>query len=141
MNKKLLLSIIILSSGLFCGCLSSTVPKKEDSMKLVGTEEIKPASPVIDFTFEELVENTDNLLNSVLDSYQIMTEAAQQSDAPKKGIKAADKVQKEYAERLAELKDTDLSGYSPEELYSLSEELSDIITAIREARDLLNGIS
>ncbi len=140
MKKMIFLLITSLSLSLSYGCQSAAAQKEDPSMQLFDSEEIKPASPVNDFTLEKLVENTGDLLNSALESYQIMTDDAARTDAPQKGIKAAKKVQKQYGERLTELKAADLSGYSSEDLYSLSEEISNIISAIREARDLLSGI-
>ena len=66
-----------------------------------------------------------------------MQALADAEDASQKGKTAAAAIEKEYADRIAQLADTDFTQMTSEELTSLSLELIDMISAIREARDTL----
>lgn len=136
--KKTILAVIFFIFIINCGCSATAEPKEDTSMRSYFEEDVMPAGPVISLTLEEKADNTKDLLSSVQDSYGIMTELSQKEDAPKKGVKAAKKVQKKYEARLKELAEADFSDFSVSELDDISEELSNIISAIREARDLLN---
>ena len=133
--KKFLHLIILLIPVFLCGCSSSE--GSQNSGNFSQTIPINPASPVITYTHEERAENTGSLLDSAQDSFNIMNEMAEKESAPEEGVKAADAVREEYKSRLEELADADLLSYSDDELIELSLEISNIITAIRQARDLL----
>lgn len=136
--KKMYILFTTLLILLLSGC--STQSGTSEDPALIKSEEIDllPVGPTTEPTFENILSGTNNLLVSTRDSYNIMTELATRDSAPKKGIKAAQKVEKKYSARLAELENADLSSYSMEELEEISIELSNMITAIREARDLLS---
>ncbi len=99
---------------------------------------LKPIGPSKEFTLEDYILSANSLLDAVLDSYQIMTDLAASDTAPKKGVKAAKKVTEKHLTRIEELKTADFSTWSAEDLSALSLELSDMISDIREVRDLLN---
>lgn len=135
MMKKFLPLIILLIPVFLCGCSASG--GSQNSGKFSQSIEIKPASPVTTPTHEERAENTGSLLNSAQDSLNKMNEMAEKESAPEEGVKAAEAVNEEYKSRLEELAEADLLSYSDDELIELSLEISNIITAIRQARDLL----
>lgn len=93
--------------------------------------------PVTEFTLENQIKSVQNTYQNVCDSYAKMEELAKAKTASGKGQKAAAKVRKNYAERIEELSEIDFSQMTSDELLSLSVELTDMITAIREARDAL----
>ena len=103
----------------------------EENMIVVG--------PTKEFTLEDHVQTANELLAAVTDSYQQMLDSTTNSSASAKGINAAEKVREKYDARIEELKATDFSTWSAEDLSELSLELSNIISAIREARDLLSA--
>ena len=77
-------------------------------------------------------------MDAVTDSYGKMN-ALVNENTSEEAKKAVENVEKLYAERIEELKQADFSTWSAEDLSNLSTELSYIITAIREARDLLGS--
>lgn len=135
--KKLLSFAIFFIPVFLCGCSASDNAQVDDSIEYSYTEAIQPASPITTPTHEEKAEDTASLLSSAQDSFQIMNEMAEEESAPEDGVKAAEAVRKKYKSRLEELAETDFSACSDDELSEFSFEISDIITAIREARDLL----
>ena len=72
-------------------------------------------------------------INTIRDE---MISKAAQDGAPSKAVKKANAVEKKYSERLKEISKLSLTDLSDEELKEISLELSDIISAIREANDL-----
>ncbi len=102
------------------------------------TLEHQPINPETNVTFEKQVNATNNLLSATQDSYKTMLSLSESTSASKKGTRAANKVTQTYASRIDELAKIDFFALSSEELDAISFELSDIITAIREARDLLD---
>lgn len=96
--------------------------------------------PDKELTHDDLVKGVSDLCSAAQDSYSRMAEASQNENAPRKGIRAANKVKKTYEERLKELSSMDYYPMTDEEILNYSAELSEIISAIRKARDLLNGI-
>ncbi len=101
-------------------------------------EKILPIGPVEEFTIENGIKSVTQNLASVTDSYGQMISLAESENASSAGKDAANNVTEKYAARIEEIKSIDFSTLSLEDLSSLSSELSHIITAIREARDLLN---
>lgn len=135
--KKLIPFIALFIPALLCGCSASGASQKNDVIEYSSAESIQPASPSVTPTLEELAEDTATLLKSAQDSYNTMNENAEKETASQDGVKAAEAVSQKYKSRLDELEEADLSTYSYEELQELQQEISGIITAIREARDLL----
>ncbi len=103
----------------------------EEKMIVVG--------PTKEFTLEDHIQTANELLVAVTDSYQQMIDSTTNPSASAKGIKAANKVREKYEARIEELKSADFSTWSADDLSELSLELSNIISAIRKARDLLNA--
>lgn len=93
--------------------------------------------PVTEFTLENQIKGVQNTYQNVCDSYAKMQELVNEKGASKKGRKAASKVENKYDKRIQELSEMDFSKLTTDELLSLSIELTDMITAIREARDAL----
>ena len=93
--------------------------------------------PVTEFTLENQIKGVENTCQNVCGSYAKMQELAAEETASKKGKKAAAKVEENYAERIEALSETDFSLLTTDELLSLSVELTDMATAIREALDTL----
>ena len=136
--KKMYILFTILLASLFCGCSVHSDGSGDNSVLKSDEMPILPIGPTTEPTLENVLYGTNNLLVSARDSFNIMTELASKDSASKKGIKAAQKVTKKYGERLAELENTDLTSFTADELMEISSELSDMISAIRSARDLLN---
>lgn len=98
----------------------------------------KVIGPVTEPSFENQLAGAIRSYENVCDSYAKMQELSEADDASKKGKRAAAKVEKKYAGRIAELADMDFSELTSEELMSISLECTDMISAIRKARDVLN---
>lgn len=135
--------LAVLCSLLFflssCGQNASSPPLEDDDV-MVENLEYRPAKvigPTTEFTLENQIAGVTQSYDNVCDSYAKMQELSGAEDAPLKGKKAAAKVEKKYANRIAELADSDFTQMTSEELLSLSVELTDMISAIREARDAL----
>ena len=136
-SKKILLSglLLLLIAPVFCSCS----PQGEPSMKKEIKQEVTAITvgPVKELDHEEHISSVNNLLDAVVDSYGKMNASVNES-TDKDAINAAKNVEKLYGARIEELKQADFSTWSEEDLFILSSELSNMITAIREARDLLN---
>lgn len=98
----------------------------------------KTIGPSNEATVENLLAGAVQSYENVCDSYARMQELAVSDSASEKGKEAAAKVEEEYADRIAELAKMDFSQLSSEELLSISLECTDMISAIRKARDVLN---
>ena len=134
--KNFLFLIIMFIPVLLCGC-SFSGNSHDDAIEYSFSEEIKPASPVTTPTHEEKAENARSLLESAMESMNIMDELSENDSASEDDIEAAEAVRKKYKSRLEDLDETDLSALSDDELTEIELEISGIITAIREVRDLL----
>ncbi len=130
------LLLLVLSA---CGQTASTSSPEGDDV-MVEDLEYHPAKiigPTTEFTLENQIAGATQTYENVCDSYAKMQELAGADNAAAKGKKAAAEVEEKYADRIAELADTDFSQMTSEELLSLSLELTDMISAIRKARDAL----
>lgn len=132
------LTILIL---LFCSCgqNASASDLKGENMteKMTEYQPAKVIGPVVEATLENQIAGAQKSYENVCDSYAKMQELAASESASKKGKEAASAVEKEYADRIAELADADFSQMTSEELLSLSMECTDMLSAIRKARDVL----
>lgn len=136
MKNLFFIIVITFIPVLLCGC-SFSGNSHDEVIEYSFSEDIKPASPVVTPTHEERTENTRSLLKSAMESMDIMDEMAEKDSASEDGVKAAEAVHKKYKSRLEDLDESDLSALSDDELTQIALEISDMITAIREARDLL----
>lgn len=136
-NKRILLSVLLLvaTTSLFCGCNSKGEAPMNDIQYEINAA---PIGPVKDFDINDHISTANSLLDAVTDSYGKMN-ALVSENTSEEAKKAVENVEKLYAERIEELKQADFSTWSAEDLSDLSTELSYIITAIREARDLLGS--
>lgn len=135
------LSALLLPLLLFSSCGQNASASNQEGDDLV-TEELgyypaKVIGPTTEFTLENQITSVTQTYENVCDSYKKMQALADAEDASQKGKTAAAAIEKEYADRIAQLADTDFTQMTSEELTSLSLELIDMISAIREARDTL----
>lgn len=107
---------------------------EEDMIKDSDYIPAKVIGPDIEPTFETRLATAVQAYDNVCYVYEEMQELAKAENAPKKGKKAAAKLEKKYGDRIAELADTDLSQLTSEELLSVSIECTDIISAIRDVK-------
>lgn len=135
------LSALLLPLLLFSSCGQNASASNQEGDDLV-TEELgyypaKVIGPTTEFTLENQITSVTQTYENVCDSYEKMQVLADAEDASQTGKAAAAAIEKEYADRIAQLADTDFTQMTSEELTSLSLELIDMISAIREARDTL----
>lgn len=133
-------AILLLLALLLYACGQDAVEPEGDIM----TEEseycpAKVIGPEIETTPEIRLANTMQTYENMCYLYSEMQELAESEEASKKGKKAAAKLEKNYADRIAELADTDFSQLTSEELFSVSSECLNIISAIRDVTDILKA--
>ena len=116
-----------------CGSSMDTPPSYTEVSESIPLEPITPSETV---THEDWVKNITNALSTIQSLYDEMISKAAQDGAPSKAVKKANAVEKKYSERLKEISKLSLTDLSDEELKEISLELSNIISAIREANDL-----
>lgn len=124
---------LLLLSLLLCACGQNDV--------VIEDSEYVPAKvigPETEPTFENRLAITEQAYDNMCYFYSEMQELAQSEEASKEGKKAAAELEKKYADRIAELTETDFSELTSEELLSVSTECLNIISAIREVKDELN---
>lgn len=136
---SLLLPCLLCACSLTASIDSTTSETPEDNLVEISETCNPPivVGPVTEFTLENQIKGVQNTYQNVCDSYAKLQELANTENASKKGRKTAIKVEKNYAERIEELEEIDFSQLTTDELLSLSIELTDMITAIREAKDAL----
>ncbi len=101
------------------------------------TENAITVGPVKEFTLNDHIDTANSLLSAVTDSYEKMN-SANDENANQAAKDAVSEVINLYGDRIEALKKEDFSTWSASDLSDLSIELSHVISAIREARDLLN---
>ena len=84
------------------------------------------------------VKDCENMSKHISNSYRFLVQLSETASS-KKGLKAAQKVTKQYVDRISELQETDFHSLPEEELNSLLSEMSDISVAIFNARNLLDS--
>lgn len=99
-----------------------------------GINELNPGT---EMTLESKRENITDMCDFLKASYKKMQELAATDDASPNGKQAAKAVETEYADRLNELFALDFSTMDEAEIDSCLIEMTNLITAIREARDAL----
>lgn len=125
------------------GCASAAAASVQSSSSAPAESksvESLPVGPQSEDTLENWLDTASDLVESVQDSYDAMLEESGKSDAVSEGVAAAEKVREELSARIEELAGIDLSALTMEELQALAEEMSGMLTTIREARDQLAGI-
>ena len=125
-------------SLLLCACLTLTACLAVESR--TGSEEVEfnRLTPEGERTHEEIVSGMREICASARDSFDRML-----ADAQGKGereAQAAREVRDQYARRLDELEALDYDAMADAEIYGYMEEISGILTAIREARDVIGGL-
>lgn len=120
-------AILLTGCGLF---KSSHTLNSSDT----GINELVPNTEI---TLESQRESATDMCRFLKTSYETMQELAAADDAPSDGIKAAKAVEKKYADRLNELFALDFSEMNEDEINSYLIEMTNLITVIREARDVL----
>lgn len=136
------LASLLLMALLLCACGQDASDSEGDTVVEEFSEyyPAKVIGPEVELTFETRLASAEQSYENMCNSYTEMQELAKAEDASRKGKKAAAKVEKKYADRIAELADTDFSQLTSEELLLISLECKDITSDIRKAKDVLNGI-
>lgn len=114
-----------------------------DNAKEITLESGANAQPypgTVKFTHEENAENARQMVKNIHDSYDKMLKAAKSEDATKEGKKAVEEASASIKEQIDSLDKIDWDAMSDDEIADYSEKLADLITQIREIRDLLEGI-
>lgn len=133
-------AILLILTLLLCAC-GQDASKQGGDAAVEEFSEYYPAKvigPDIEPTIETRLAAAQQVYDTMCYSYSEIQELAEAEDATKKGKKAAEKLEKKYADRISELADTDFSQLTSEELLSVSQECTDIISAIREVKDALD---
>ena len=105
---------------------------------LKSSMDLKVLIPKEKQSLEERAGKLSELCQNVMEGLERLADASRNDSAPKKGIKAVQKVEKKYKARLDELCSMDFSSLTEDEISDYYIEVSTIITAVREANDLLN---
>lgn len=100
---------------------------------------LKPLIPEEKQSLEERARKLSELCENVREGLERMKDASRSDSASKKGVKAAQKAEKKYKVRLDELCSMDFSSLTEDEISDRYREVSTMITAIREANDLLRS--
>lgn len=130
------LASLLLLSLLLCACGQDASDPDGDIVKEdSGYVSAKVIGPETEPTFENRLAIAEQAYENMCYFYSEMQELAQSEEASKEGKKAAAELEKKYADRIAELAETDFSELTSEELLSVSTECLDIISAIREVKD------
>lgn len=126
-------ALLIGTALLFTGCSffkSSHTVRSSDS-------DINQLVPNTEVTLDVKIKSVDDMRSFLQGSYTKMQELAAADGASPDGIKAAKAVEEQYADRLNELFALDFSTMGESEIDDYLIEMTDLITAIREARDAL----
>lgn len=99
---------------------------------------LNPLIPEKPLPLKKRAADLIQLSESTRSSLKRLKDAAKDDHAPRKGVKAAQKAENKYRDRLDELCTMDISALTENEISDLYIEVSAIITAIREANDLLH---
>lgn len=134
------LASLLLLTLLLCACGQDASDSEEDAVVEEFSEyyPAKVIGPEVEPTLETRLATAQQAYDNMCYSYSEMQELAEAENASKKGKKAAAKLEEKYADRIAKLADTDFSQLTSEDLFSISQECTDIISAIRDVKDALN---
>ncbi len=131
-NQQIILMLI--GATLFltgCSFFKSTQIERSSN---VGINELVPNTEI---TLESKRENIADMCSFLKTSYAKMQELAAAQDASPDGVKAAKAVEEQHDDRLQELFALDFSTMDETQIDSYLVEMTDLITAVREARDAL----
>lgn len=132
--RMLQFSTLLIGTALFftgCGFLKNAYkPDTSDS-------HINELVPTTETTLETKRESATDMCSFLKSSYERMQELAAAQDASPDGIEAAAAVEEQHADRLAELFNLDFSTMDKAQIDAYLIEMTDLITAVREARDAL----
>lgn len=131
-NQQIILMLI--GATLFltgCSFFKSTQIERSSN---VGINELVPNTEI---TLESKRENIADMCSFLKTSYAKMQELAAAQDASPDGVKAAKAVEEQHDDRLQELFALDFSTMDETKIDSYLVEMTDLITAVREARDAL----
>ena len=141
MKKSTVIAALLLAlSCAFCaGCnAGDTTQSGKESKNMQETIDSILFAPGNKLSLEEYASSLSELCQNAKGGYEQLMLAAKNKSAPAKGIKAAKKVEEKYKARLDELCSMDFSACTEEEISGYYREVSTIITAVREANDLMN---
>ncbi len=93
--------------------------------------------PQTEVTLESKIKSAKDMCAFLKSSYEKMQKLASLDNAPSDGIKAAKSVEEQYSGRLKELFALDFSAMDEETIDSCLVEMTNLITAVREAKDAL----
>ena len=96
---------------------------------------MREPGPVGESTHEETVESMRQMVANAQDSYARMCESAGEEHA-----QLVREIRDQYERRLTELAEMDFASMTDDEIVPYMLEVSNIITAIREARDVIAGL-
>ena len=125
---------------LLCACLSLVGCAGAGGYPVRDEADANLLIPDREPTHEEVVSGMLDLCTAARDSMTIMLEASAQEGADERGVKEAQKVRETYEQRISELAALDYDAMEDAEIVRYMEEVSEIITAIRQARDILSGL-
>ena len=124
---------------MLCACLTLTMPVTGGGIEggiIEESPEIEPLGPTGDGTREEVVSGIRQMLANAEESCALMMESAEEKGAEARQL--AEDARDQYAQRLTELGEMDYGDLSEAELGQYIDEISNIITAFREARDAMD---
>lgn len=139
--KNIVFLITVITTTLICCSCKSNISSNSNEDEPMTTEtfsvEINKLVPET-VTLDDIIEGADSLRNSVNDSYSIMLELAADKNASTEAVEAANNITSEYKSYIDDLAKLDFASMNQEEIDSYMAEMSELITKIREVRDLLS---
>lgn len=133
MKKHILIPALLLC--LACvGCSSST---REG---IIQGERANQFPAPVEFSHEELVQNAQQMVRNIHDSYDKMIKEAAAETATKAGKLSVEKLSGSIEKQIEKLDNINWDAMSDEEIRKYADTLSDMITQIREIRDKIAGI-
>lgn len=130
-------SLLLCCLLLFAGC-SGSGAREEAPETGEFSAEIVQLVPEGERTHEEIVAGAQDLCTSAQDSLKRMGEEAQARGGDAEAI--AEAARTEWEPRLTELAELDYAAMEDAQIYAAMEEVSNILTAFREARDAIEAL-
>ena len=93
--------------------------------------------PDVKQSHAEYAHSLHKLCLDAMEKYRGIIANVSDGGASKKGLKAAERIRQKYGARLDELCAADFMVYSDDELGDCYSEISSVITALREAGDII----
>lgn len=132
--------ILLLSACVFLtACAGSRAPEGGDASAGEDAAELVQLVPDGERTHEEIAQGARQLCASARDSLARMMEEAEPKGAKAKEIAEAARAQ--WEPRLTELAALDYDALADAQIFDSMTEVSDIITAFREARDAIDALN